>query len=111
MLLPVSLQAQVINDFHGFRCFRVDFNLVYIPVFPISEGWCDDQPILQLLLVSSTNLVAKIPDVVIIRQAAYTDDQIVLFAEGVDALCDGQYSDLAFTQIIYEQCRLRSVTA
>lgn len=89
MLLPVSLQVQVINDFHGFRCFRVDFNLVYISVFPISEGWCDDQPILQLLLVSSADFVSEIPDVVIIHQAAYTDDQIVLVTEGIDALCDG----------------------
>ena len=111
LFLPTTLQVKRIDKLHRDRRFCVYLDLPRIFVFPVAEGRRDHDAVFLLLSVSRPDLFANILRLVIVHQAADTDDQVVFVAECINALRGRDHSHLVFPQIIDEQCSLGSMAA
>ena len=88
-----------------------DFHCAGVLVFPISERRDDDKPVLLLLPEAGTDLGPDVLCVEVVHQDPDTDDEVVIFGKGIKPLGYGDHGDIALTQILDKQCRLRFMTA
>ena len=79
-----------------------DFDFIGILVLPVAEGRCDHDTLFLLLPIPLTNLPSDILCIIVIHQAADTDDQVIFITEGVYSFCGGDDAHLAFPQVVYE---------
>lgn len=111
LFLPTPLQVQRIDELHRDCRLCVYPDLPRIFVFPVAEGRRDHDAVFLLLPVSDPDLLANILCIVIIHQAADTDDQVIFVAECINALCGRDHAHLVFPQVINKQCGLSSMAA
>lgn len=109
--LPTTLQVQRIDEPHRDRRLCVYLDLPRIFVFPVAEGRRDHDAVFLFLSVSRPDLFANILCIVIVHQAADTDDQVVFVAECINALRGRDHSHLVFPQVINKQCGLGPMAA
>ena len=111
LFLPTTLQVQRIDELHCDRRFCVSLDLPRVFVFPVAEGRRDHDAVFLFLSVSRPDLFANILRIIIIHQAADTDDQVIFVAECIDALRGRDHAHLVFPQVIDEQCGLGPMAA
>ena len=100
LFLPTPLQIQRIDEPHRDRRLCVYLDLPRIFVFPVAEGRRDHDAVFLFLAVSCPDLFANILCIVIIHQAADTDDQVIFVAECINALRGRDHPHLMFPQIV-----------
>lgn len=86
-------------------------NGVGVLVLPVAKGRCSDQSLFLLLTIACADFFADVLGVVVIHQAADTDDQIIFFAEGVHSLRGRDDAHIFLPEIVDEQCGLGSMAA
>ena len=111
LFLPAPLQVQRIDELHRDCRLCVYPDLPRIFVFPVAEGRRDHDAVFLLLTVSRPDLFANILRIIIVHQAADTDDQVIFVAECINALRGRDHTHLVFPQIIDEQCCLGPMAA
>ena len=111
LFLPTPLQVQRIDELHRDCRLCVYPDLPRIFVFPVAEGRCDHNAVFLLLAVSRPDLFANILCIIIIHQAADTDDQVIFVVECINALRCRDHAHLVFPQVINKQCGLGPVAA
>ena len=88
---------------------RDNDNLVCVLVFEISEWWCDDDTAFLLLPVTCADTAAAISGIEVVYRSFESNDQVIIFVEGVDTFRGGKYTHIIFPQVVDEQCSLGSV--
>lgn len=110
---PRAIPAYVVGENHPNRfCGFLDHNdFLGILVFEESEGWDGYDSLFLLLSVTGSDSAAAISGVKIVYQSFESDNQVVVFVEGINVFGRRDDADIVFSQVVDEQGGLCTVSA